>query len=86
MSDPSTLEAIREIIARHGRLAAGSFADSDDLYQVGLTSLATVGVMLALEEQFDIEFPESKLSRATFRSIEAIAETIDELVAAGPTA
>ena len=30
----------------------------DDLYLLGLTSHATVNVMLALEDEFEIEFPE----------------------------
>lgn len=73
--------AIREILAQHGRLPvdARNLGDDDDLYTAGLTSLATVGVMLALEEHFDVEFPESKLSRVTFRSVSTIAETIAEL-------
>ena len=73
--------AIREVLAQHGRLSCDvHMLDEDgDLYQAGLTSLATVGIMLALEERFDVEFPESKLSRVTFRSISTIAETIAEL-------
>jgi acyl carrier protein len=46
----------------------------------GLTSLATVGLMLALEDEFDIEFPDSALSRKTFSSIEAIADTVESLM------
>lgn len=75
------VDAIREVLAQHGRLSVDVQAlDEDgDLYNAGLTSLATVGIMLALEERFDVEFPESKLSRVTFRSISTIAETIAEL-------
>lgn len=75
-------QAIRDIIIQHGRLPGGGahLTDETDLYGAGLTSLATVGVMLALEEHFDIEFPESKLNRATFRSVSALAALITELV------
>ena len=78
----SDLATIREIIAQHGRLSvdAHSLKEDSDLYQAGLTSLATVNVMLALEDRFDIEFPESKLSRKTFMSLDAIAEAVAELV------
>lgn len=74
-------DAIREVLAQHGRLSADvkTLDEDGDLYNAGLTSLATVGIMLALEERFDVEFPESKLSRVTFRSISTIAETIAEL-------
>jgi len=74
-------DTIREILAQHGRLSQSieELQNSSDLYNAGLTSLATVGVMLALEDEFDIEFPDSMLSRKTFSSIESIAETIEEL-------
>jgi len=48
-------------------------------FDAGLTSLATVGLMLALEDEFDIEFPDSMLSRKTFGSIESIVDAIEEL-------
>ena len=35
--------------------------DSDDLYRAGLSSHATVDLMLTLEDHFDIEFPEAML-------------------------
>lgn len=73
--------AIREVLAQHGRLSVDvqSLDEDSDLYNAGLTSLATVGIMLALEERFDIEFPESKLSRVTFRSVATIAEAVADL-------
>ena len=37
--------------------------------------------MLAIEDHFNIEFPESKLSRKTFESLESIAEAVSELLA-----
>jgi len=75
-------EKVREILSTHGRLTTpvDQLQDDSDLYQAGLTSLATVGLMLALEDEFDVEFPDSVLSRKTFGSIEAIAETIEDLL------
>jgi acyl carrier protein len=79
----SDLAAIRDILARHGRLSidVNTLQDDSDLYAAGLTSLATVNVMLALENHFDIEFPDALLSRKTFASLESIAEAVAELVA-----
>ena len=76
-----SFETIREILTQHGRLPIGveTLANDSDLYNAGLTSLATVGLMLALEDAFDVEFPENMLSRKTFESIEAISEAIEEL-------
>lgn len=77
----SKVEAVREILAQHGRLSAdvSRIDHESDLYACGLTSLATVGIMLALEDRFDIEFPESMLSRKTFKSVSAITEAVVNL-------
>jgi acyl carrier protein len=47
-----------------------------------MTSHASVNVMLALEDEFDIEFPESMLRKSTFESVYAIREALSELVGA----
>ena len=49
------------------------------LYAAGLTSHASVNVMLALEDAFDLEFPERLLKKATFSSLGSIVEAIDEI-------
>ena len=67
-------ETIRLVLAEHGRLATdpGSIDEHADLFDAGMTSHASVNVMLALEEAFDFEFPESMLKKSTFESIAAI--------------
>ena len=53
-----------------------------DLYQAGMSSHASVNLMLALEDAFDLEFPERLLRRQTFESIAAIREAVEELLPA----
>lgn len=79
-------KTIRSVLARHGRLPSdiAELRPDADLYAAGLKSFASVQVMLALEEAFDIEFPERMLNRATFASIAAIDSAVSELV--GPQA
>ena len=74
-------DKLRDIVARHGRLSVpiDQLTDRSDLYPAGLTSMATVSLMLALEDAFDVEFPDALLHRRTFRSIEALAEAIEGL-------
>jgi len=74
-------EKVKSILEQHGRLSVDTktLENDSDLYNAGLTSLATVGLMLALEEEFDLEFPDSMLSRKTFSSIESIIDAIEEL-------
>ncbi|WP_395753065.1 acyl carrier protein [Prosthecobacter sp.] len=72
---------IREVLAQHGRFPVENLSEGDDLYNAGLTSLATVAVMLALEDKFNVEFPDSLIGRRTFKSIDSIAEAITKLAA-----
>jgi acyl carrier protein len=71
--------SIREVIREHAGLSRSvDEIDNDaNLFEAGLSSMATVSVMLALEDAFDVEFPESMLSRATFESIGSIASAIE---------
>jgi len=72
---------IRTVLKNHARLNGDvdTLDDDTDLYQSGMTSHASVNVMLALEGEFDIEFPDNMLKRSVFESIRAIASAIDEL-------
>ncbi len=74
-------ERIREVLAAHGRMPVDPHEiDSDaDLYKLGLTSHASVNVMLALEDEFDIEFPDEALKKSTFASVTNIARVVDGL-------
>jgi acyl carrier protein len=74
-------EKIRQAIADHARVPTDISAINDDadLYQAGMTSQASVNVMLALEDAFDIEFPDRMLKRSVFESIDAIASALTEL-------
>jgi acyl carrier protein len=82
-------EAIRRIIEEDGRLAVAvaSLEDNTNLYDAGLTSHASVNLMLALEDAFDIEFPDEMLQKQTFESIAAIRAALEELMGAsiGPS-
>lgn len=80
---PMHADEIRKLIAAHARLPVdvNEISDDADLYQAGLTSLSTVNLMLALEEHFDVEFPDRMLGRKTFGSIRALSDAIAELLA-----
>lgn len=82
MTDESTTQRVRQIVADHGRLPvdADTLPAQASLYDAGMTSHASVSVMLALEDGFDIEFPDSMLTRSVFESIEAIATAISDLL------
>ena len=80
--DDSVLKArIRKVLREHARLARDpeGLSEEDDLYQAGMSSHASVNVMLALESEFDLEFPDQMLNRSVFDSIETIASAISQL-------
>jgi acyl carrier protein len=74
-------ETIRRAIDEHARLpvSASTLADDADLYQAGMTSHASVNVMLALEDAFDLEFPDHMLKRSVFESVASIRAAVGEL-------
>lgn len=81
-------DLIRRVLADHGRLAVApsTLADDADLYRAGLTSHAGVNIMLALEDAFDVEFPDRMLHKRTFQSVGSIREALAELKAGSSAA
>jgi len=78
--DESTLHreaAVRTVLAEHAKLPvdAAAIGAEEDLYAAGLTSHASVNVMLALED----EFPDRLLRKSTFGSVAAITAAVAEL-------
>jgi acyl carrier protein len=73
--------AVREIVRAHGRLAVDveTLADDASLYEAGMTSHASVNVMLALEDAFDVEFPDEMLKRSVFETVANIAGALRAL-------
>ncbi|MES1192941.1 MAG: acyl carrier protein [Solirubrobacterales bacterium] len=73
--------AVREIVKEHGRLAVDidTLADDASLYEAGMTSHASVNVMLALEDTFDVEFPDELLKRSVFESVASISAALAQL-------
>ena len=53
-------QRIRQVIQAHGRLPVdlATLDDDADLFQAGMTSHASVNLMLGLEAEFDVEFPD----------------------------
>lgn len=79
-------QQVRQALAEHARVPVdiASLAEDADLYRAGMSSHATVNVMIALEEQLDVEFPEQMLTRSTFQSIASIRSALVELTSEHP--
>lgn len=83
MTSSDISNQVRSILAQHARLPVdvAALSDTADLYANGLTSQASVTLMLALEGAFDVEFPDALLNRKTFESVAAISGVIAQLKA-----
>ena len=81
MNDSAVEATVRAILAKHGRLVsdAATLPADADLYRAGLSSHASVNIMLALESEFDIEFPDELLKRSVFSSIASIGDAVAQI-------
>ncbi len=74
-------DRIRKIVADHARLGLElqRVEHSTNLYRAGMSSFSSVALMIALENEFELEFPDGMLSRSVFESIDSIANAIERL-------
>lgn len=75
-------DTIRTLLTKLGGLQqdVATLSDDADLYSAGLSSFASVQLMLGLEESFDIEFPDHLLNRKSFSSIAAIQAAVASIL------
>jgi acyl carrier protein len=78
------VDQIRVILREHGRLPVDvdALPEDADLFQAGMTSHASVNVMLAIEDAFDVEFPDELLTRNVFATIASIESALGGMQAA----
>jgi acyl carrier protein len=74
-------DTIRRLLSQHARLGVdvASLSDTDDLYAAGMTSHASVTVMLSCEDEWDVEFTQQMLKKSTFASVASIRDALAEL-------
>ncbi len=74
-------DKIRAILKENAHLPVNvdTLNDEQNLYDAGMSSHSTVNVMLALEDEFDVEFPARLLRRSVFSSVASIRNAINEL-------
>ena len=83
LSKSQLTQRIRAVIDNHAQLLAtcDRLPENASLYDAGMTSLASVSLMLALEDEFGIEFPDHMLRREVFESVCSIREALDLITA-----
>ena len=64
------------VMALKGTIDVSALSRADNLFQAGMTSHQTVQVMLGLEDEFDLEFPDEDLVRSTFSTIGSMVDAV----------
>jgi acyl carrier protein len=82
-SKQSTVDTVRLLIDKQLNFAAHGFElnNEDDLWNLGMTSLTCLGLMLSIEDTFDVELPEEALKESTFHSVATITAAVDDALA-----
>ena len=77
-------EQLRLLVRNHARLnlPLEDIGDSTDLYRAGMSSQGSVVLMIPVEGEFGLEFPDSMLSRDVFSTIDSIAAAIEVVMQA----
>lgn len=77
---------VREVLSRNAGLTVDAMTvDANaDLFAAGMTSHASVGVMLGIEDELDVEFPDQLMRKSTFTSVASILSAVEELAPDSP--
>ena len=68
---------IRQVLLSHlPKLTVEELSDNVELFSLGLNSLNTVQLVLALEETFGFEFEMDEISYESFRTLADITEVV----------
>jgi len=83
--DANTIIAEIKNYAEKNILAGGVTIDaSSDLKQVGIDSFSTVEIILFIERKFGVAIPDEKLIPDNFRTLNALAAIVLELMPGKP--
>lgn len=69
-------EAVLEVLSTVLKHAIVDLQDDDDLTDRGLTSFESVSLVLALEERFDVAFPDDVLALENFKTVGKIMAVV----------
>jgi acyl carrier protein len=79
-AESTITEVVRRLLL--DRSIARPFLASDDLREVGLTSLDMASLVLSVEAEFGLMIPERHITPANFRSVSSISSLVISLLEA----
>jgi acyl carrier protein len=80
-SSQSTADRVAALVQQllRQRAIVRPITPTDDLRAMGLTSMDMVSLVLAVESEFALMIPESRITPANFRSVAAVSQLLSEL-------
>jgi acyl carrier protein len=77
-SPPEPLrDIVRRLTAEQLRLGDRELSLDDDLWNLGMTSLTCMGLMLEIEDSLGVELPANQLNHETFASVNGIVAAVE---------
>ncbi|WP_433041729.1 phosphopantetheine-binding protein [Dactylosporangium sp. CS-033363] len=76
-AEESVRDVVRKLVEDQLNVGGRALDPDDDLWNLGMTSLTCMGLMLNLEDALDVELPTELLQHETFRSVNTIVAAID---------
>jgi acyl carrier protein len=77
----SSQESVRDIVTKltekQLHLGDRELRPDDDLWNMGMTSLACMGLMLEIEDTFGVELAADRLNPETFASVNGIVAAVE---------
>ncbi|MFL6126120.1 phosphopantetheine-binding protein [Actinophytocola sp.] len=79
MSNPQepVLDIVTRLTEKQLHLGDRALSPADDLWNLGMTSLSCMGLMLEIEDIFGVELPADQLNQETFASVNAIVAAVE---------
>jgi acyl carrier protein len=83
IDDTKMLATLKELIVEHvvGLDSLDQVSDNSDLVDLGLDSMAGLNLLLDMEEEFEVQFPEEYLTAEVFSTPMTLAAAIKAIPA-----
>lgn len=80
--DFSVSERLERLVRGHLRFlkAEDRLAGDDDLGKLGLDSMASIDLLVEMEDHFGVHIPEELLAEDTFRSFNTLSELLSKVL------
>lgn len=83
MADVPVTDTLVKLLTNHlRRVPADGDWSTVPLADLGLDSMSAIELVLAIEDAFGVQFPEERLARETFYTLESLRAVVETMVAA----